>query len=85
MKETEIELQARIEHLAPLLVFLEKEARFELKTHQRDEYFIPQHRDFLVIRPVQEWLRIRDKFETSYAPEKKEIVYCEKCYQAEVV
>lgn len=60
MKETEIELQARIEHLAPLLTFLEKEARFELETHQRDEYFTPPHRDFLAIRPVQEWLRIRD-------------------------
>ena len=26
----------------------------------------------------------RNEFETSYAPERPEIVYCEKCYQAEV-
>lgn len=26
-----------------------------------------------------------NKFETSYSPERKEIVYCEQCYQAEVV
>ncbi len=26
----------------------------------------------------------RNEFETTYAPERKEIVYCEKCYQAEV-
>ncbi|MDA2922227.1 hypothetical protein MYX07_03090 [Patescibacteria group bacterium AH-259-L07] len=26
-----------------------------------------------------------NEFETTYAPERKEIVYCEKCYQAEVV
>ena len=26
-----------------------------------------------------------NKFKTSYAPERKEIVYCEKCYQQEVV
>ena len=26
-----------------------------------------------------------NEFETSYAPERKEIVYCEKCYQEEVV
>jgi hypothetical protein len=26
----------------------------------------------------------REEFETSYAPDKPEIVYCEKCYQAEV-
>ncbi len=26
-----------------------------------------------------------NEFETSYAPERKEIIYCEQCYQAEVV
>ncbi|MEK0337685.1 MAG: hypothetical protein QQN41_09670, partial [Nitrosopumilus sp.] len=26
-----------------------------------------------------------NEFETTYAPERKEIVYCEKCYQEEVV
>jgi hypothetical protein len=26
-----------------------------------------------------------NEFETSYSPERKEIIYCEKCYQAEVV
>jgi hypothetical protein len=26
-----------------------------------------------------------NEFETSYAPDRKEIVYCEQCYQAEVV
>ena len=25
-----------------------------------------------------------EEFETSYAPERPEIIYCEKCYQAEV-
>jgi hypothetical protein len=25
------------------------------------------------------------EFETSYAPDRKEIVYCEQCYNAEVV
>ncbi|MEW6617071.1 MAG: hypothetical protein AB1333_01475 [Patescibacteria group bacterium] len=29
--------------------------------------------------------RCPNEFETSYAPERKEIVYCEQCYQAEVV
>lgn len=28
--------------------------------------------------------RCQNEFETSYAPERPEIVYCEKCYQAEV-
>ena len=29
--------------------------------------------------------RCPNEFETSYAPERKEIVYCEQCYNAEVV
>lgn len=29
--------------------------------------------------------RCANEFETSYSPERKEIVYCEQCYQAEVV
>ncbi len=29
--------------------------------------------------------RCPNEFETSYSPERKEIVYCEECYQAEVV
>jgi len=28
--------------------------------------------------------RCPNKFETSYAPDRKEIVYCEQCYNAEV-
>jgi hypothetical protein len=26
----------------------------------------------------------KNEFETSYSPERQEIVYCEKCYQKEV-
>ena len=29
--------------------------------------------------------RCPNEFQTSYAPERAEIVYCEQCYQAEVV
>jgi len=28
--------------------------------------------------------RCQVEFETSYAPERPEIIYCEKCYQKEV-
>jgi len=34
--------------------------------------------------PRQGGARCQVEFETSYAPERPEIVYCEKCYQAEV-
>ena len=41
--------------------------------------------------PLKLWHRkcmnenCQNEFETSYAPERKEIVYCEKCYQQEVI
>ena len=42
-------------------------------------------------RPTRLWYRAcmregcTSEFETSYAPERPEIIYCEKCYQQEVV
>ncbi len=69
MKETEIELQAQIEHSKPLLEFLEKEAKFESENHQMDEYFTPAHRDFLNPRLIEEWFRLRDssgKYSVNY-------------------
>jgi len=41
--------------------------------------------------PMKLWNRkcmkdgCQNEFETSYAPERKEIIYCEKCYQQEVI
>jgi hypothetical protein len=42
------------------------------------------------VNPPKLWHRkcmkegCQNEFETSYAPERPEIVYCEKCYQQEV-
>ena len=60
MKETEIELQAKIEHVEPLLSFLDKEGKFQFEKRQVDQYFTPAHRDFLSKNPIEEWLRLRD-------------------------
>jgi|SRR3989344_1046143 len=60
MKQTEIELQAKIEHTDPLLKFLEREGKFQCEKHQIDEYFTPAHRDFLAKKPVEEWFRLRN-------------------------
>jgi len=35
--------------------------------------------------PHHETGQCPNEFETSYSPDRKEIVYCEQCYQAEVV
>ncbi|MDP2930750.1 MAG: class IV adenylate cyclase [bacterium] len=59
-KSIEIEIQVNIENKEPLLAFLEKNADFKFETRQIDEYFTPAHRDFTVVRPVAEWLRLRD-------------------------
>lgn len=60
MNDVEIEITLNIENNKPLMEFLEKNAEFEKEKHQIDEYFSPAHRDFLDVRPVKEWLRLRD-------------------------
>ena len=60
MKNVEIEIQVNIEKTKPLIDFLEKKASFKKETHQIDEYFSPTHRNFIEVRPVKEWLRLRN-------------------------
>lgn len=56
----EIEIQLNIEKPKPLIDFLKANGDFLSEKHQVDEYFSPPHRDFLGVRPVAEWLRLRD-------------------------
>ncbi|MCK9446019.1 class IV adenylate cyclase [bacterium] len=56
----EIEIQVNIENSKPLLEFLEKNAIFQKESHQIDEYFSPAHRNFIEVRPIEEWLRLRN-------------------------
>ena len=60
MKDVEIEIQVNVENSKPLIDFLEKNADFKKESHQIDEYFSPSHRNFIGVRPVKEWLRLRD-------------------------
>ena len=60
MKNIEIEIQVNIENSKKLIDFLEKNAHFKKESHQTDEYFSPSHRDFTGVRPINEWLRLRD-------------------------
>ncbi len=59
-KDIEIEIQVKIENNEALLEFLEKNGEFKYEKRQIDEYFSPAHRNFIGIRPVKEWLRLRD-------------------------
>ncbi len=56
----EIEIQVSIEDSKPLVDFLKANANFQSEKRQIDEYFSPAHRDFLAVRPVEEWLRLRN-------------------------
>lgn len=69
MQDKEIEIQVRIERSEPLKNFLEKEANFISENRQVDEYFTPAHKNFIEVKPIEEWLRIRDekgKFTINY-------------------
>jgi len=56
----EIEIQVNIENVRPLLDFLESKAVFQAEKRQIDEYFSPSYDDFLAVRPVKKWLRLRN-------------------------
>lgn len=59
-EDKEVEIQVKIGDVEPLLKFLEENAEFKGEKLQIDEYFSPPHRDFTVVRPVKEWLRLRN-------------------------
>jgi predicted adenylyl cyclase CyaB len=56
----EIEIQVQVESTKKLLTYLKKNGKFVGKQHQIDQYFVPPHRDFASIRPINEWLRLRN-------------------------
>ncbi len=61
MQDKEIEIQVRIENSENLKIFLEKEATFVSENQQIDEYYVPAHRNFLDVKPIQEWFRVREE------------------------
>jgi len=56
----EIEIQVQIENIKELNKLLKEKAKFIGKEHQIDKYFSPNDKKFLKVRPVVEWLRLRD-------------------------
>lgn len=69
MKDIEIEIQARVESVEGLMKFLQDQGTFVSEKQQMDEYFVPAHRDFLAVRPIEEWFRLRnetDHFSINY-------------------
>lgn len=58
--DKEIEIQVQVENIKGLNKFLKEKAKFVNKEHQVDKYFSPKGKKFLKVRPVVEWLRLRD-------------------------
>ncbi len=61
MQDIEIEIQTRIQKSETLKKFLEEKATFISENQQIDEYFTPAHKDFVSIKPIEEWFRIREE------------------------
>lgn len=59
MKDTEIEIQVRVDSVTNLIAFLKQNAKHLHSTYQIDEYYTPKHRNFTSPRPIKEWLRLR--------------------------
>lgn len=59
-KSIEIEIQVQIENSGKLIAFLEENGNFVGESHQVDSYYSPAHKDFTQVRPIKEWLRLRD-------------------------
>lgn len=55
----EIEIKVKVDNIKPLLTFLEEKGEFKYTHNQIDEYYIPAHRNFLDVNPIEEWLRLR--------------------------
>lgn len=61
MENIEIEIQARIQKSETLKKFLEEKAVLVSENQQIDEYFTPAHKNFVAVKPIEEWFRIREE------------------------
>lgn len=61
MEDIEIEIQVRIEKSENLKKFLKEQANFISENQQIDEYFTPVHKNFVAVKPIEEWFRIREE------------------------
>ena len=61
MENTEVELKFSLLNHEDTIEKLKQTAKliFE-EEYQRDTYYIPEHRNFIIQKPISEWLRIRE-------------------------
>lgn len=55
----EIEIKVKVQNGKKLISFLSQKAKFISHQTQKDEYFVPVHRNFTAQNPIKEWFRIR--------------------------
>jgi adenylate cyclase class 2 len=56
----EIEIKVQIEKSRTLQAFLRKNAKQLFSNRQKDLYYMPVHRNFVAVSPIEEWFRLRD-------------------------
>lgn len=81
----EIEIKVKVENVDTLKNFLQMHGTFKGEKQQIDEYFSPAHGDYMSVRPVNEWLRLRtadNKFSLDYKlwhrDEQGQSQYCDE-------
>ena len=85
MKNIEVEIQVEIENIKPLADLMEKSGKFLFSEHQIDHYYTPSHRNFADLKPINEWLRLRNsdgKYSITYKnwhrDENKKAHHCDE-------
>lgn len=55
----EIEIKVKIKNPEPTEQILQSKTKFIKAKNQKDEYFVPKHKDFFSFKPATEFLRVR--------------------------
>ena len=91
MKDIEVELKFPLLNALAVIRKLNKLAKVKRKKeYQKDTYFIPKHRNFLKVKPILEWLRIRESKNSSsinyknwHQDKDRKSVWCDE-YESQV-
>jgi adenylate cyclase, class 2 len=59
--QEEIEIKVFLKNPEEVKATLKKLAKFIKEKTQKDEYFVPQHKDFFAQKPTREYLRVRSE------------------------
>jgi len=62
----EVEIKVILKNSDDVISFLNEKAKFVKEKNQKDEYFVPIHKDFFSVNPTKEYLRVRYEEEKNH-------------------